>query len=422
MLITGSVAIALLGACAGGSSGSSTAGAKTQIVFSYLWAGTEAKILEQSIKQFNDSQNKITVKGVSSPDTVKQLAAMTGTHGSFDISDNFGANVASLASKGALAPLDSYISGDQFGLSDFSPAAMQQMRFQGKTYSMPLATYSQMLLYNKKLFQAAGIAKPPLTMEEWASDLAKLTKTGADGSITQLGYHINDPWTSLTTLGYAFGGDWFDGSGKPTPQAQGNVAALNFYVDNVTGKYGKDKVSKFASGYGEAASAQNPFYVGKVATVIDGPWQVAFIHQFAPGLDWGVAPIPYPAAHPELAGTTEVGVSTLFIPANSQHKKEAGEFMKFLLSPGPMLNFNVGTSNGTPRLSLLDSPKYATEPLVQPWLQALKSPNAKSFLSVAWGQQYIDDLTHSFDDIAQLRTTPAEGLKAVSAKSAAYAK
>jgi len=115
-------------------------------------------------------------------------------------------------------------------------------------------------------------------------------------------------------------------------------------------------------------------------------------------------------------------VSTLFIPANSSHKKEAWTFMKFLLGPGPMLDFNVGTSNGTPRLSLLDSPRYATVPLVQPWLQALKSPNAKAFRSVAWGQQYIDDLTHSFDDIAQLRTTPAEGLKAVSAKSAAYAK
>src|SRR5688500_13670177 len=62
---------------------------KTEITFSYLWGGAEGAALEQIITDFNASQDKIVVKGVSSPDMTKQLASMSSAKGAFDISDNF---------------------------------------------------------------------------------------------------------------------------------------------------------------------------------------------------------------------------------------------------------------------------------------------------------------------------------------------
>jgi multiple sugar transport system substrate-binding protein len=409
-------ALALLAAC-GGSDESGDG--PTEVVFSYLWAGAEAQALEQVIADFNASQTKIRVKGVSNPDFQKQLAAMSSGKGSFDISDHFGNGVGAWASKGILAPLDEYIAKDGFDTADFVPSAMEQMRYEGKTYSMPIALHTQMLLYNKKLLSEAGIAAPPQTTEEWAQAIARLTKRDGD-KLTQLGYANAEIGTSLTTLGYAFGGEWFDSGGKATPNNPGTVAAAKFYVDNVPGKYGVDAVRTFTSGFGEYASPQNPFYVGKVATVIDGEWQAAFIKKNAPQLEWGVAPIPYPASRPDVKGTTQVTTSTLFIPANAQHRAEAWEFMKYLLGKEAMAKFSHALANLPARTSLLGDPIYADLPQFDAWLQALKSPNAKALASTPWAAQYSADLNSAFDDIAQMRKTPEQALAAVAEKTGSY--
>lgn len=46
---------------------------------------------------------------------------------------------------------------------------------------------------------------------------SKLTKKDASGKITQLGLGSANDSTTLTTLGYAFGGSW-DGEDGPTPR------------------------------------------------------------------------------------------------------------------------------------------------------------------------------------------------------------
>ncbi|WP_238013094.1 ABC transporter substrate-binding protein [Dactylosporangium sp. AC04546] len=416
--LAASALVAALGACGGGDEAS---GGKTEVVFSYLWAGEEAAALEKIITDFNASQDKITVKGVSSPDFQKQLTSMSGAQGSFDISDHFGSGVGAWASKGILTPLDDFIKADGYDTKDFPAAAMSQMVYQGKTYSMPIALHTQMLLYNKKLYAEAGLAGPPKTTEEWAEQIAKLTKRGADGTITQLGYANAEINTSFTTLGFMFGGSWDDQSGASTPANPGNVAGLSFYTDNIPGKYGVEQVRKFTSGFGEYASAQNAFYTGKAATIIDGEWQPVAIKKFAPTLEWGVAPLPYPSAQPNLAGTTQVTTSTLFIPRNAKHPKEAWEFMKYLLAKDAMTKFSLALGNLPARTSLVDDPQYKALPQFDAWLGALKSTNARSLASSPWAAQYTADLAQAFDDIAQQRKAPNDGLAGVAQKAKSYA-
>src|SRR4029079_16565482 len=81
---------------------------KTEITFSYLWGGAEGQALEQIITDFNASQDKIVVKGVSSPDMTKQLASMSSAKGAFDVSDNFASNIASWSNQGILLPLNEF--------------------------------------------------------------------------------------------------------------------------------------------------------------------------------------------------------------------------------------------------------------------------------------------------------------------------
>jgi multiple sugar transport system substrate-binding protein len=408
---------------ASSSAGSSASGATshTTITFDYLWTGAEANALQQIIQQFNASQQQITVVGISNPDTQKQLASMSSSTGSFDISDNFGNNVGSWAAKGVLTPLNGYLNAAGLSTSDFVPAAIDQVTYQGQIYSLPIAVHDFELLYNKKEFAAAGIAGPPVTTSQLAADIARLTKVNSSGQITQLGLGNPDTETTMTTLGYAFGGTWDGADGRtPSPQDPGDLAALNFYTQNVTDKYGAAKVARFTAGWGQYGSPQDPFYTGKVAMVIDGEWQPVMAKESAPDFDWGVADIPYPAGDPQLAGTTQLTASTLFIPANAPHKQAAFTFMKYLTSPSAMLKFTLALGNLPARESLLDNPAYDSIPDFSVWLQALKSPNVHSLASQPYSAQYSTDLTTAFTSMMLGSLTPAQAMAQVAGEAKDY--
>jgi len=421
MALAGTASLITLAAGCASSSGGSAASGRTTVTFDYLWTGAEANSLQQIIKQFNASQKQITVVGISNPDTQKQLASMSSSTGSFDISDNFGNNVGSWAAKGILAPLTSYMQAAGTRASDFVPAAMDQVTYQGQVYSLPIALHDFELLYNKKEFAAAGIAGPPTTTGQLAADIAKLTKVNKNGQITQLGLGNPDTETTMTTLGYVFGGTW-DGAhnSTPSPQDAGNVAALNFYTQNITDKYGAANVAKFTAGWGQYGSPQDPFYTGKVAMVIDGEWQPVMAKENAPNLDWGVADIPYPVGDPSMVGTTQLTASTLFVPANAPHKQAAFTFMNYLTSPSVMLKFTLALGNLPARTSLLDNPAYNSIPDFSVWLQALKSPNVHALASQPYSAQYSTDLTTAFTSVMVGSVTPASAMAQVASQAKAY--
>lgn len=406
--------VAALAGCAGGSD----AGGKTEITFSYLWGGAEAEALEEIIADFNESQDEIVVKGVSSPDTQKQLTSMSSSNGSFDISDNFGNTVGAWASKGILAPLDDVIEKENIDVDDFIPGAMEQMSYEGTTYALPIAIHSFQLLYNKTLLDEAGIT-PPQTMDELAAAAKALTKVDESGKITQLGLGSANDSTTLTTLGFAFGGSW-DGDGEPTPADPGNLEALSWYQKNIIEPVGADKMAAFVSGQGEYLSAQDPFFSGKVAMIIDGEWRSASAAKVAPELDWGVTAIP--AVSPELANSTQITSSTLFIPANSKHKEEAGKFLAYLVSKEPMEKFSLALGNLPGRISLTGSEAYADLKNFDVWAEAATSPNAKSLASAPYSAEYATDLATAFDEIVRLTATPEEAIATVESRMANYAK
>ena len=417
--ITVVAALAVAG-CSASQSSQATKVSATNITFSYLWGGNgpESKALDLVIGDFNKSQSAIHVVGVSSPDFQKQLTSMSSGNGSFDISDNFGSTVGSWAAKGILAPLDASLAENKVNLSDFAPSAMNQMSYQGKIYALPIAVHTQELLYNKDLLSAAGV-QPPKTIDEFASAIGKLTKTDAKGKITQLGLGVADAPTVMTLLGQAFGGAWDGTDNKtPSPTDANNIKALDWYTQHVTKKYGASNIAAFRSGLGQYMSAQDPFYLGKEAMVIDGEWQAVNIPKVAPNLHWGVIEIP--AFSPQLARTTQVSTSILFIPSNSKHKKEAAAFLAYMMGDKAMTDFTLALGNLPSKISLLTNPAYASIPNFDVWLNNLASPNAKSLASTPYSAQYSTDLGTAFDSVLRGVATPTEAMKSVAKKATSY--
>jgi multiple sugar transport system substrate-binding protein len=154
--------------------------------------------------------------------------------------------------------------------------------------------------------------------------------------------------------------------------------------------------------------------------VIDGEWQPAFIKNFAPNLEWGVVPVPYPDGRPELANTNLVSPGTFFIPSNSQHPDEAWEFLKYLVSADAMRSFTLALSNLPSRTSLLQDKAYADIPHFDVFLNLLASKNATSMGSDPDYTQYAADLTTASDQITRLAKTPQQAYAAVATKAQSY--
>lgn len=384
---------------------------KKTIDFPYLWTGPEGEAMQSIVDAFNGSQNEIEVKGVSNPDQQRQLAAMASSNG-FDISDGFDTTIGTWASNGVIQPLDDLISGAGYDTSDFIPRVLEKMKFDGQTYMLPIAVHTTLLLHNTALFEEAGI-EAPKTTAELATAIEALTKVDGDGTIQQLG--MNQP--DFVSFVYSFGGQWVDAENQPTANHEGNIAALQFWVDNVLNKYGVDNVRRFQSGFGEYASPQNPFYTGKVAMVTDGEWQARFIQQYAPDLKWSAGMIPVPENRPELQGTAAIASSTFFIPSNSSDPEAAWKFMEYVMSPEPMRDFTVALANLPTRQSLLRDPAYEEIPGIHYWLESLKSENLKAMPSVSWGQEYDAEITSTLDEVLNLRKAPAEALNELQEKA-----
>ena len=409
--------VSLLSACSSSSSSVSKSSSQpVTINFWYLWSGPEAKALESVISDFNKSQNKIIVKGLSVPDQQKQIAAMSSGSGAFDISDTFNSDVASYAAKGVIAPLDQFMKQSNYDTSDFVPSALNASKYNNQTYALPTGVHTQLLLYNKDMFKKAGIANPPATTDELLQDIQKLT-VEKNGSLQQLGLDTYD----FTTMAYVFGGHWIDSNGKPTPTDPGVLKSYHFFIDNVVKKYGANEIQKFESGLGQYASPQNPFYAGKVAMTIDGEWQAQFIKEYAPNLQWGAVPLPYPPGQSQLANTTQIASGDFFIPSNSKHKQEAWEFLSYLESPKEMEKFTHAIANLPARKSLINSTDYK-DLGIQPWIDSLKSNNLHVMPSEPWMAQYTNDLATETSNIKLLKETPEQGMKNVAQKAASYAK
>src|SRR5690606_10140405 len=75
-----------------------------------------------------------------------------------------------------LTPFIESAGGNDF-LSDFYPISLQPVTVDGKVYGLPMNTVAMTLVYNKKLFQQAGIEAPASTWEQFREDMKTLTRS-----------------------------------------------------------------------------------------------------------------------------------------------------------------------------------------------------------------------------------------------------
>lgn len=339
-----SCAAIVLAACSSSPSTSSSSGVVHLTMWQQWGGGHEEAALNAAIKQYEHLHPNIQISETPETNDAKILSAITGGTPPDIVDLGTSLQLASWATQGAITPLNSYISASKLNLSQYVPDALKPVTVNGHVYGLPFMDFTTGLLYNKKLFAAAGISGPPTTLEQLTADAKKLTKQAPNGKITQLGFAPNWPGPDqgqvcpLESFGWLYGGQWYNPSThKVTPTDPANVAALTWETSFVK-QYGAQNVANFIGSSGTYLTATDPFESGKLAMVYDGPWSIAFIEANVPHLasSIGVAPFPAPSSVPQNTGTSFIDTNPQIIPRGAAHPQQAFDFIKWL-STNPQL-------------------------------------------------------------------------------------
>ncbi len=262
--------------------------------------------------------NNVDVEVVVPAPMDKILASLSGSDAPDIIAMSTATLAQSLAFQGLTKDLKAVADKAGIDLNDIYPSSLVVCQQGSKLACLPWGTDTVALVWNKDMFEAAGLdpEKPPKTLDEVDAYNEKLTKKDEKGNIIQMGMIPDYPWSNQNSVNYLFGGsNYADGGHTLTVNSQANVDAYK-WAQSVYQKYGPQAVTDFKSGFGDYVSSENGFYAGKVAMMMDGEWQPGpnFIPKFKPELNYGVAPLPVPANKPDMYGSSNVGGTILVMP------------------------------------------------------------------------------------------------------------
>ncbi|MEU1272234.1 extracellular solute-binding protein [Streptomyces sp. NPDC005799] len=314
-------------ACGGSDSGSGKSDGPVTITW---WdtsnATNEAPTYKALVKEFEAANKGIKVNYVNVPfsEAQNKFDTAAGSKGAPDVLRSEVGWTPAFAKKSFFLPLDGTEAlADQ---SKFQPNLVKQAQYEGKTYGVPLVTDTLALVYNKALFKQAGITDAPKTWDELKADAAKVKdKAKVDGywGSTQAYY--------AQTFLYGEGTDTVDASGKKiTVDSDAAKKAYGTWLSLFSGK-GLHKADTTADAY---SHIQDAFVNGKVAAIIQGPWEITNFYKgsaFKDKSNLGIATVP--AGSSGKAGAPTGGHNlSVYAGSDSAHQKAALKFVNFMTS------------------------------------------------------------------------------------------
>ncbi|GGX66467.1 extracellular solute-binding protein [Streptomyces fructofermentans] len=321
--------LALAATACGGDSDSDSGKADGPVTLTW-WdtsnATNEAPTYKALAKEFEKANPNIKVKYVNVPfdQAQNKFDTAAGSKGAPDILRSEVGWTPAFAKKGFFLPLDGT---EALAEQDkFQPNLIEQAKFDGKTYGVPFVTDTLALVYNKALFEKAGIEEAPKTWGDLKTAAATIKKkTGVDGywGSTQAYY--------AQSFLYGEGTNTVDADAKKitvnSPEAK---KAFGTWKGLFSGK-GLHKADTTADAY---AHIQDAFVNGKVASIIQGPWEITNFYKgsaFSDKSNLGIATVP--AGSSGKAGAPTGGHNlSVYAGSDKAHQEASLKFVKFMTS------------------------------------------------------------------------------------------
>ncbi|MFF7529599.1 extracellular solute-binding protein [Streptomyces bobili] len=320
--------LALAATACGGSddSGDSADGPVTITWWDTSNATNEAPTYQALVKEFEAANKDVKVKYVNVPfdQAQNKFDTAAGSKGAPDVLRSEVGWTPAFAKKGFFLPLDGTEAlAEQ---AKFKPNLIEQAKYEGKTYGVPIVTDTLALVYNKALFAKAGITEAPKSWDDLKKAAATIKdKTGVDGywGSTQAYY--------AQSFLHGEGTDTVDADGKKiTVNSAEAKKAYGTWLGLFDGK-GLHKADTTADAY---AHIQDAFVNGKVAAIVQGPWEITNFYKgsaFKDKGNLGIATVP--AGSTGKAGAPTGGHNlSVYAGSDAAHQKAALKFLNFMTS------------------------------------------------------------------------------------------
>jgi multiple sugar transport system substrate-binding protein len=231
---------------------------------------------------------------------------------------------ATWLASGVLADVGPALRADaEYDYADLAPAGMELWLDGEAVYGVPFSTSPFLLIYNRDLFEAAGVDTPDVmianesyTWANLADALRTVTaETGVVGmqSVNGALYTGERVWHTLIPIIRAYGGDAWDSNNTCRMNTPETVAALTLFHQMI-----------FTDGSVEKPGQAIDFYNGTAAVLMGQLSRVAPLADAS--FAWDIAPMP---AGP--AGSADViGQAAYVVFTNSPNREAAVDFLKFL--------------------------------------------------------------------------------------------
>lgn len=380
------------------------------VYYWHMWSGQWEPVMNSVVDAFNKSQSKYEVIPLQVPypdGTEKFLISVAGGDPP-DVMAQWDQSISTWAQAGVLQPLDKYMTPTERHdfMTQTYPVIHQNGWYKGHLYGMVMGVDVYACYYRPSMFKAAGLDPNhfPSSLEALTADGLKMTKYDSAGNLTRIGFV---PQT-FTYFAPAFGGGFYDPkTGQVLLDTPQNLRALTYIVDSQK-KIGIDKILRFVAGQKSQENADWPFIQGDYAVTLDGEWRVKQIAQFAPHMDYAVAPLPPPAGGKRLASYSVTNFLT--IPVGARHPQGAMAFIKFwagMHDPARAAAFNVAFG------WLPNSPAMANSPIYQAYLR--QYPQYRTFVELAASENIVTTPPVPYqlflnDQIANVDQMAEEGL------------
>jgi len=249
------------------------------------FTGGDGPYMKKMVDQFNTEHPniKVTMTTIRWQDYYQKVPAAVLSGQGPDVGIAHQDNLATLAARRSIQPLDDIATELKLEESDFIPAVWKGGIYQDKRYGIPLDVHSLAQYWNTDQLSKAGLQAPPKSKEEFDQAVSKIKSGGLQNP-----FWMPSLWPAhliFYSLIWQNGGAPYseDGQTATFNSAEG-VEALTWMVDQIKNGVSPRNVA--------IDTQYNAFKSGRNAGTFDGIWQINDLKSTAPKLKWALASVP----------------------------------------------------------------------------------------------------------------------------------
>ncbi len=238
----------------------------------------------------------------------------------------------------------------------YEPRALNAMRYGAALYALPVSQGTLALIYNKRLFDAAGVGYP---RDDWTTDdLIAAARTLTSDDVLGIALPLKWSYWFIPFL-TGFGASLFDAADNPTLDAPGSARALDWFLD-------LERVHGVADSGTGIETMSTRFQLSRAAMVLDGSWNWNAYQ--AAGLDLGLQVMPI-VAETGLRMGPMYSVFGWAVTKQSARKLEAVELARWLSSYDVQKEFALETYLIPSLRALATDPEVAADETLNVYLR-----------------------------------------------------